>query len=162
VSTTTRPSYTQPVFLGGAVMGALSALPIISAGNLCCCLWVVSGGVVASYLLQQNQSDPVTPGDGLLVGLLAGVVGAFIYLVLSIPITILVAPLERELIQRVLDNAGSGVRPEMRAFVGNVGGVLQLVFGFIFMLVAGSIFSSLGGLLGAVLFKKPTPLPASE
>ena len=44
-------------------MGALSALPFVNAGNLCCCLWVITGGVVASYLLQQNQSAPLTPGE---------------------------------------------------------------------------------------------------
>ncbi len=59
-------------------MGVLSALPIISAGNLCCCLWVVSGGAVAAYILQQNQPTPLTPGDGAVIGLLAGIVGAFV------------------------------------------------------------------------------------
>jgi hypothetical protein len=38
---------TQPALFGGLVMGVLSALPIVSAGNWCCCLWVVSGGLVA-------------------------------------------------------------------------------------------------------------------
>ena len=57
-------------------MGVLSALPLINAGNVCCCLWVVSGGVVAAYVLQQNQTAPITPGDGALVGLLAGLIGA--------------------------------------------------------------------------------------
>ena len=47
----------------------------------------MSGGAVAAYVLQQNQEAPITPGDGALAGLLAGIVGAFIYLVLSIPIT---------------------------------------------------------------------------
>ena len=51
-------------------MGVLSALPIIAAGNLCCCLWVVSGGAIAAYLLQQSQATPIEPGDGALVGLL--------------------------------------------------------------------------------------------
>ena len=32
-------------------MGVLSALPIVSAGNYCCCLWVISGGLVAAYVL---------------------------------------------------------------------------------------------------------------
>ena len=68
-------SKTQPALIGGLVMGVLSALPIVAAGNLCCCLWIISGGVVAAYLLQQNQSAPVTPGDGALVGLLAGMAG---------------------------------------------------------------------------------------
>ena len=43
-------------------MGVLSALPLVTAGNVCCCLWVVSGGVVAAYLLQQNQTTPMTAG----------------------------------------------------------------------------------------------------
>jgi len=41
----------QPALLGGTFLGILSALPIVSAANLCCCLWVVAGGVLAAYLL---------------------------------------------------------------------------------------------------------------
>ncbi len=47
----------QPALLGGLVLGVLSALPIVSIGNVCCCLWVISGGVLAAYLLQRNQAD---------------------------------------------------------------------------------------------------------
>ena len=36
--------------------------------------------------MQQNHPEPITPGDGALVGLLAGVIGAVVWLVLSIPI----------------------------------------------------------------------------
>ena len=95
-------------------MGVLSALPLIAAGNVCCCLWVVSGGVVAAYLLQQNQATPITPGDGALVGLLAGLdrrVRASWSL--SIPISILVAPMERAMVQRVIEMAGT-MPPELR------------------------------------------------
>ena len=75
-----KASLTQPALIGGLVVGVLSALPLISVGNLCCCLWIVSGGVVAAYVLQQNQTAPIAAGDGALVGLLAGVAGAFVYL----------------------------------------------------------------------------------
>src|SRR5438128_10465269 len=98
-----RASLTQPALIGGVVMGVLSALPIISAGNACCCLWVVSGGVVAAYLFQQNRTTPVTPGDGALVGLLAGLVGALVRTVVAIPIDLLVAPMEQAMLQRFLD-----------------------------------------------------------
>ena len=135
-------------------MGVLSALPIISAGN-CCCLWMISGGAVAAYVLQQNQETSITPGDGALAGLLAGFVGAVIYLVLSIPITILMAPMERVIMERIINNSGS-MPPEFRQYVGTfMGGALQVVFGFVFILVFGAIFSTLGGLLGAAIFKKP-------
>src|SRR5512141_54721 len=102
---------TQPALFGGLVMGVLSALPLVSAGNWCCCLWVVSGGLVAAYILQQNQSAPITPGDGALVGLLAGLIGAVIDTVLSVPISFLTAPYERLLFERVMNNMG-GVAPE--------------------------------------------------
>ena len=34
----------QPALLGGIFIGVMSALPIINAGNCCCCLWVLAGG----------------------------------------------------------------------------------------------------------------------
>ena len=137
-------------------MGVLSALPLISAGNLCCCLWVVSGGAVAAYVFQQNQSDAITPGDGAIVGLMAGVIGAFVYLALSIPISILIAPMERMLMQRIVDN--SNMPPEFRDYMGTyVGGGIRIALGFMAMLVAGSIFSTLGGLLGSAIFRKTPP-----
>ncbi len=148
---------TQPALFGGLVMGALSALPIVSAGNLCCCLWVVSGGVVAAYLLQQNQSTPVTQGDGALVGLFAGIVGAIVYLILSIPITFLVAPMERAFMQRMVE-LGGGMPPEFRDFAMTyVGGAARLTLGFFLMLCLGAVFSTLGGLVGSMVFRKQAP-----
>ncbi|MBI3399949.1 MAG: DUF4199 domain-containing protein [Acidobacteria bacterium] len=166
MSTTTKPSYVQPALVGGAVMGVLSALPLIYLGNLCCCLWVVSGGVVAAYVLQQNQAGPIAPGDGALVGLLAGLVGAGVHFVLAIPIDILMAPMERAMAQRFIDMTGS-MSPEMRDMFDRMSGsnvelsvgimLIRRVVGFMLMLFIGAIFSTLGGLLGAALFRKPAP-----
>jgi hypothetical protein len=150
---------TQPVLFGGLVMGVLSALPIVSAGNLCCCLWVVSGGVVAAYLLQQGQSAPITQGDGAIVGLMAGIVGAFVYLLLSIPITLLIAPVQRML----LDQLAGTMPPDVREYVGSyAGGAIGLTIGFVFMVFMGTVFSTVGGLLGAAIFRKPQAAPDTE
>jgi hypothetical protein len=137
-------------------MGTLSALPIISAGNICCCLWVVSGGLVASYVLQQNDLLPITPGDGALVGLLAGVTGALIYLALSIPITILVAPMERLVMERLAELSGT-MPPDFSGYMGSIGRGIGLMIGFVLMLFLGSMFSTLGGILGAAIFRKNSP-----
>jgi hypothetical protein len=148
-----KPSYMQPALFGGLVIGVLSALPIISAGNLCCCLWVISGGLVAAYSYQQRLETPITPGDGALAGLLAGIVGAVVYLVLSIPINLLIGPWERVLIDRFRE----GMPPDFREFVASrAGGGLFVVFGFVIMLFVGSIFATIGGLLGSIFFKKST------
>ena len=147
-------------------MGVLSALPLVSAGNVCCCLWVVCGGLVAAYVFQQNQMAPIAPGDGALVGLLAGLLGAFVYLVVSIPVSIVVGPFERALMQRIADMAGTP--PEMREAIERYGStdrssvgffIVGRIVSFIFMLFVGGIFSTLGGLLGAAIFRKNPPAP---
>jgi hypothetical protein len=147
-------------------MGVLSALPIVAAGNLCCCLWVVSGGAIAAYLLQQNQAAPIEPGDGALVGLLAGLAGAFVQFLVAIPIGILVAPMERAMLQRVIEIAGT-MPPEMRdaidrysnadAQLGVALVILKRVVSLMVWLFVGAIFSTLGGLLGAMMFRKQMP-----
>lgn len=142
--------------IGGLVIGVLSALPVISAGNLCCCLWVVTGGIVASYLLQQERTEPITPGDGALVGLLAGIAGAVVHLLLSIPLAMLMAPMQRRMIEQLV-NRGS-IPPEWQdLFASAAGGGLGLTIGFLLMLFVGSIFATLGGLLGAAVFRKTQP-----
>lgn len=171
MSTTTRPNYGQAALIGGAVMGVLSALPLIYLGNVCCCMWVVSGGLVAAYVLQQNQAAPITPGDGALAGLLAGLAGACVHLVLAIPIDILMAPMERAMAQRFFDMAGA-MSPEMRDMFDRIAGsnvemsvgiiLIRRVVGFIFMLFIGAVFSTLGGLLGAALFRKQAPPAAID
>jgi hypothetical protein len=137
-------------------MGTLSALPIISAGNICCCLWVVSGGLVASYVLQQNDALPVTPGDGALVGLLAGLTGALIYLTLSIPISILMGPMELLIMERLAQLSGT-MPPDFRGYMGGIGRGIGLLLGFILMLFLGSMFSTLGGILGVAIFRRSPP-----
>jgi hypothetical protein len=141
---------TQATLVGGLAVGVLSALPVVSAGNLCCCLWVVGGGMVAALLAQQGQSQPLSRSEGAVLGLRAGLVGAVVYLVLSVPITIVMTPLERALILRMVDSGN--LPPQFRDYVAGYGrGVVRLIFSFVFMLIAGAIFSSIGGILGAVV-----------
>jgi hypothetical protein len=145
-------------------MGVLSALPFVSAANLCCCLWVVGGGLVAAYVLQQNDSTAITPADGALVGLLAGLLGAVIQVLVSIPITFVVAPMERALLQRVIDMAGT-MPEDLRQMVEQYGrGGESIAFtiaaravAFMFWLCVGAVFSTVGGLIGAAVFRKQTP-----
>ena len=98
-------SKTQPALLGGIFIGVLSALPVVNLGNCCCCLWVVAGGALAVYLLQQNDPAPISTGDALHVGLLAGVVGAVVGSLVSIPMNLLTAPLLQGWVDEVLQTA---------------------------------------------------------
>jgi len=135
-------------------MGVLSAVPIVSLGNGCCCLWLICGGVTAAYLLQQQQAEPIAPGDGALVGLFAGLFGTCVYVVVSIPFNLLMAPLQRQILERLRQD---GQMPQgFEDFAASAAvGVLGTVLVAVILLMASVIFSTLGGLLGAAIFKKP-------
>lgn len=143
-------------------MGVLSALPIISAGNVCCCLWVLAGGLVAAYSFQHHQSTPIEPADGAIVGLLAGLIGAVVQVLISIPMNFFIGPMEREMAQRILTMAGR-MPPEWRDAMEQYSrdgqsvalAMFRYALGFVFFLCVGAVFSTIGGLLGAFIFKKP-------
>ena len=48
----------QPALLGGLFIGVLSALPGVSIGNCCCCLWVVTGGLLATAVAASDRLRP--------------------------------------------------------------------------------------------------------
>ena len=146
-------SRTQAILIGGAFIGVLSALPIISIAN-CCCLWLIGGGMVTAYLLQQGQTGPVSVADGALGGCLAGVCGAVVYVIVSIPVQLLTLPIQERMAELVGGTAD--LPPEVAEMLDQISGVgvASVLFGFVFMLVLGVIFSTLGGLLGAVIFRR--------
>jgi hypothetical protein len=150
----------MPALWGGLAIGLLSGLPVVSIGNCCCCLWIVSGGVISAYLLQANSVEPIALGDGALAGLLAGLFGAFVHTVVSVPVNLLTGPLQQQMIGRLME-LSQDVPAEARQMLDSLGTqnvtALAVVTSFVFMLVIGAVFASLGGLLGAVFFRKKTP-----
>jgi hypothetical protein len=146
-----RSSKLQPAIVGGVVAGVLSSLPIVSVGNVCCCLWIVSGGLTAAYLLQQSHPAPLTAADGALVGLYAGLVGAVVALIITPIVSLVTGPFERALFERLAERTG---RELPVALDGPMSAAMYLAFGCV-MVFLSSIFSTIGGLLGAALFAKP-------
>jgi hypothetical protein len=154
------PSKTQAVLLGGLAIGVLSALPVIQFGNVCCCAWVLFGGGLAAYLLQQNHPEPIGLGDGAVTGLLAGAFGSVVWLVLTISLRSVLAPFESAMAQRALENAD--LPPAARQIIESVGTAPVVGFGLILMfcvmLFVFSIVGLLGGLFGGLFFRKSQPV----
>ena len=146
----------QPALLGGLFIGVLSALPVVNICN-CCCLWIVGGGALAAYLQQQNQAPPITVAQGVRVGLLAGVVGAMVWLIADQMLSVVLAPLQERVVGEILRNA-SDLPPEVRRVLESAdargfGRVVQF-FGF---LTFGSVISGVGGAIGAAYFRNDVP-----
>jgi uncharacterized membrane protein YedE/YeeE len=156
------PPKLQPALYGGLFIGVLSALPFV---NVCCCLWMVSGGAIAVYLMQQNHAYPITAADGALVGLLAGLVGAVVSGLLSIPINMAMGPLLQQMVQGWIVN-NPEIPSETKSMVetmlarSSTPTVIGTILGIFMSMLVGSILALLGGLLGVALFKKKdTPPP---
>jgi hypothetical protein len=147
----------QPALLGGLLIGVLSALPFVS---MCCCLWVIAGGVLTTYLLQERMTTPVTAGDATIAGLLAGIVGAILATVLS---QLLAMARGLNFADAINDLIGQGrLPPEMTGALEQVRDMPPAIFIIGSLLVSMfiyPIFSMLGALLGVALFKRQPPPP---
>jgi hypothetical protein len=151
----------QPALLGGVAIGVLSALPVINLAN-CCCAWILFGGALAAYLMQQQRPTPISAGDGALVGLLAGIVGAIVWTLVAIPLQAILIPFQTSVLERAMANAGD-MPPEARDFLealrsGPVMGAAAVLGFFITVMVCG-VFAMIGGLFGALFFRKNLPPP---
>ena len=143
----------QSALLGGLFIGILSALPIINVAN-CCCLWITGGGFIASYL-SQDDPRPMTVGRGARTGLLAGIFGACIWLLATMALNVVVAPLQERMVDSMVRNA-QDMPPDVRAWLDTIGNrassPLRYVLGFLFHFFGGVVFATLGGVLGAIFF----------
>jgi len=155
----------KPALIGGVLLGLLSAIPVVNLVNICCCLWALIGGLLASYLYIKNSPVPASAGDGAILGALAGLVGAVIVVIIGIPISIIAGGITRELLIRLIENLNPGqaeaIRTQMEAGSTIPGAILNGII----LAVLLVIFSTIGGLLGVPIFEKrkgPIPPPPPQ
>ena len=160
----------KPALIGGVVLGLLSVIPIVSLGNVCCCLWAILGGALASYLYVKNSPTPASVGDGAILGAMAGLIGAVITLVIGIPLSLLIGSAMSGLLlgwlQSMDPNQAEMMRRQMEAGQTVAGAIVN---GLI-LAVCLVIFATIGGLIGIPIFEKrkggtmppPPPAPGGE
>ena len=154
------PAKLQPALLAGVAIGVLSSLPVVNFANVCCCAWVIFGGALAAYLMQQNHPAPIEAGDGALVGLLAGAFGGIATTLFSIPIAMALGPFQAQLLEGMMERARD-IPPEWRTLIeemrtGAALGIMTVISGLA-MVVVGSIFGLIGGVIGALMFRTNVP-----
>ena len=155
----------KPALIGGVLLGLLSAIPVVNLVNVCCCLWALIGGLLASYLYIKNSPVPASAGDGAILGALAGLVGAVIVVVIGIPISIIAGGITRELLIRLIENVNPGQAEAIRIQMEAGSTIPGAIVNGIILAVLLVIFSTIGGLLGVPIFEKrkgPIPPPPPQ
>jgi hypothetical protein len=139
----------------------LSSLPVLGSANACCCLWVVVGGVLTVYLQQQSRAVDVEAGEAALGGLIAGAIGALLYVgVVALLLRGGSASVAFEQSFRETVDRNGQIPPEIRDRLLTV--VSSRAFPLLiagFMVPTYAVCGMLGALLGRALLKKKTPPP---
>ncbi len=148
----------RPALIGGVLLGILSAVPVL---NCACCAWVIGGGVLAAVLYVRSAPAAVTLGAGAGLGLLTGAIGGVVYLLFSVPFTILMsnsgAGIFEETRGRLLEipDLPAGIRDAITAMpTGGSALVILLAFSALLMLAVFAMMGMLGGVLGVALAEK--------
>lgn len=144
----------KPAIIGGVVIGLLSIIPIVNLGNVCCCLWAILGGLLATYLYVKNSAVPASPGDGAMLGAMAGAVGAVIIVIIGIPISIVAGGITRALLLSIMESANPSQAEMLRAQMEAGESIAGAIVNGIILAVLVVIFSTIGGLIGVPVFEK--------
>lgn len=132
------------VFTGIISLGA-NLIPFIGLLNLACCLWLTGGGALAAYLLKKKVGK-IELKDGAIVGALTGVFFAAIETVFTGILMLSGLGANLAALRELMGDAATGTTAAI--------GVLAIVFSFVMFLLVGTIFCTIGGVLGAKLLGK--------
>ena len=169
-----KPNKLRIALICGAVIGVVSATPGLSLINCCCCAGVWLGGLLAMYLYKKEFTEgmpPLESSDALMLGLMAGVVGAFAAVLVNVLILVTFGPIEAELVRsisgKVLDRMSEQgslpadmvetLKDQIEASIKDSGRMSNILGGLFITLIVYPIFTILGALLGYSIFRRKMP-----
>jgi hypothetical protein len=144
----------KPALIGGVVLGLLSVIPFVNFVNVCCCLWAILGGLLASYLYIKNSPTPASAGDGAILGAFAGLVGALIVVVIGIPISVMMSDIMSGLLVRLLTSINPLQAEMIRERMAEGTTIVQAIVRGLISAVLLVIFSTIGGLIAIPIFER--------
>ena len=146
-------------------MLVMSLFPVINLLNLLCCAGIILGGAAGTwyYARQLEKTGQVIQNkDGMMIGLLAGIISAFIYVIFSTMIIMLSKQNPVELLYKMTEQYGFNIPPESEKMLRTVyedyqkNGFSPVMIGveLFSRIVSHCIFGPLGGLLAASIINK--------
>jgi hypothetical protein len=152
-----KPNVFMPALIGGVVAGILSGSPLFCL----CCLWIIGGASLASYLAAKDSPVSLKAGDGALVGAFTGIFAAVIQAVVSIPFQAFNLGLLRKLMERLAEYSPNLPSGWDKWYSGGSGpfSLAWFLFGLVVSAAIFAVLGALGGIIGMALFGKKTPPP---
>jgi hypothetical protein len=175
-----KPSKWRAALFGGIAIGLISGVPVISLVNCCCCAGILGGGVLTYYLYREEHAEgmiPLESSDALILGIMAGLIGAFVQAIIHGFLILLFAGAQEELMRNImgkiidrLESSGSfpsdaldQMRSQIETSMKESNTMWGVMLNLFMSLIIYPIFGMLGGLLGYGIFrtKKPEQTPST-
>ena len=156
-----KPDKLIPALYGGIIMAVVSSVPFLSLVNCFCCAGILSGGIIAVFFYKNNftpDTPPLTSGDCMAVGAIAGVISAFVGTFLSFAFLSMFGDVMGSRILEFLRNSNLHIPQESLDQIEDMlrgGGTtfFLLISKLMTSLFIHTLFGLLGGLIGYSIFK---------
>ncbi|NOS83657.1 MAG: hypothetical protein HOP31_00825 [Ignavibacteria bacterium] len=160
-----HPSKFTPVLISSFLMVFISIFPVLNMLNLLCCAGIILGGAAGTwyYARQLEKAGQfIQNKDGIMIGLLAGIISAIVYVILSTMILMFSKQNPVELVYKMTEQWGFSIPPESEKMLRTVydeynkNGFSTIMIGveLFSRIVSHCIFGPIGGLLVASLLNK--------
>jgi hypothetical protein len=151
----------------GVVMALVSKIPILGCINICCAAGIWGSGILAIWIYRMsNKAQPgLTIGQGILLGVLAGAVGAVLVSIWGGLSTLIFGGMSNAAYMDYLnqipgaaDSLDASSRQMIEQFAATSGNIF---FSTCCNFVVYPLFGMIGGLIGTALIWKNNP-PAAQ
>lgn len=160
-----HPSKFTPVLISSFIMVFISIFPVLNLLNILCCAGIILGGAAGTwyYARQLEKAGQfIQNKDGIMIGLLAGIISAIVYVIFSTTIMMIAKQNPVELVYRMTEQWGFTIPPESEKMLRTVyeeynkNGFSTIMIGveLFSRIVSHCIFGPIGGLLVASILNK--------
>ena len=171
-----KPDDFQAMLIGAGLVFVISIIPFIGL-TFCCCIPQILGSLLAVYWYTNKYKITISPGKGIILGILTCLLGGIAsYIVGIILMKLGINPMEsamqafaEAMANWVEQQAGAAeaekVREEFAKAMSGEKTAVQIVIDLISVIAFYAIGGLIGGAIGAALFKKApaeVPPPVAE
>lgn len=165
-----QPSKFTPIIISSFLMVFISIFPVLNLLNLLCCAGIVIGGAAGTYYYGRQLEKAggfIQNKDGIMIGLLSGIISAIIYVIFSTLIMMISQQNPVELVYKMTEQYNIPIPPESEKMLQTVfkeyqqNGFSTIMIGveLFSRIVSHCIFGPVGGLLAASIMNKRRNVP---
>ena len=162
------PDDFQAMLVGASVVFVLSVIPFVNLLG-CCLIPQVLGGLLAVHWFTKKYDLTLSPGKGIILGILTCLLGGVAaFVVMTVLQKLGLNPVEDfmnetviDLVEKYIPDAADQVREEIERQKIEGPGATALVIGILSTLFFNTVGGLIGGAIGASVFKRAPSATAS-